>query len=128
MWLSGVREDPAAVSFLDGASIYDCWVSTRPPMPVAVGLITAGMLALALVVNAVANRFGWFQAKTNVDRLDVLSVTPAVEPIDGTDFIELDQVGVKMMPTYIKMHGDGRVERDAVSRELVRFGGWRGAR
>lgn len=87
-------------------------------MPLAVVLVTAGMLVLALVVNTVANRLGWFQPKTDGDRLYLLKVTPAVETPDSADFIEVDQVGPKVMPAYIKMYGDGRVERDAVSKEF----------
>lgn len=76
------------------------------------------MLGVALIVNIVANRFGWFQPKS-VDQVYVsIEKVPAVEPLLASDYIELDSVGPKLMPVHIRMYADGGIERDTVSDEF----------
>jgi hypothetical protein len=76
------------------------------------------MLVLALLVNMIANRLGWFQPKS-VDRIEVsIEKVPAVETLVASDFIELDEVAAKVMPTHIRIYADGRIERDTASNEF----------
>lgn len=76
------------------------------------------MLMLALFVNMVANRLGWLQPKS-VDHVFIsIERVPAVESLEASDFIELDQAGPKIMPVHIRILADGRIERDTVSDEF----------
>jgi hypothetical protein len=76
------------------------------------------MLGLALIVNMIANRLGWLQPKSGDEIHVSIEKLTAAGSLEASDFIELDQVAAKVMPTHIRIYADGRIERDTTSEEF----------
>lgn len=87
-------------------------------MSAAVGLITSGMLVLALLAIWIRIRLESVHPGFAGDRLYVIKATPAVQPLEASDYIELDQVGTKVWPIHIRIYADVHIERDTVSDEF----------